>query len=490
MKNKHLIPVAALMMTVLSTTSQAVHISPRGVGQVLIFPYYTARNYDTETHASLYTTYSIVNTTNQAKAIKVRFMEGDNATEVLDFNIYMSAYDVWTGVVGATDNAFRPGIIGGAHGTSETTCAPFLESITYFNPMLIEALDGVDADVALDRSLDGHFVVMEMGTLNAADTALVDHGASGIPSGCDEIESRWREPDGVWLTAGPTLGPVSGGLYGGASLLDVTEGYAVSYDAIALEDFWGASLQGQHTVPGGLTPNLTDAAPVSRVFKDQAFNSPDDYDGGGYVLETSWPSGRGIDAVSALFMTPTLMNEYVYDAARDAKTEWVITFPTKHHHVATEPTAPFSSLWDGSMACDEYHYIIWDREELEMNSSECLHGDPAPPGSVCRQIVCHSANVAEFLRPEDTANATSQILGADNLTVVIGSTHPSATLSGWARIRFEEPTMVLTGGEGASYRGLPAVGFMLQRYTNAAAQPGLLAQYATAFNHVTEVASF
>ncbi len=481
--------VTAISLALLSTASQAVHISPRGLGQVLIFPYYNARQFDPENNVSLFTTYSIVNTTDDAKAVKIRFLEGDQSIEVLDFNVYLSAFDVWTGVIGAKDNNFRPGNIGAAHGTNETTCAPFLPQVADFNPALIENLDGASAAEALHRTLDGHFIAMELGTLGAADAALVSHNNTGVPSGCQELEDRWRIPDGAWLTGDATLGPVSGGLYGGATLLDVTEGYAVSYEAIALEDFWGENLQGQHTEPGALTPNLADAAPISRVFKDQAFDAPNVYDGGGYYLETHWPAGRGIDAVSALFMTPTVMNEYVYDAARDAKTEWVITFPTKRHYVAAEPTAPFSNIWDGAMSCDNYQYTIWDREEQAEDSTQCLHGDPHPGGPTCQQFICYATNVAELLIYNSSPNVSSQILGADNLITLRGP-GPFATESGWAAIRFEEPSMVLTGGEGPSFKGLPAVGFMLQRYTNAAAQPGLLAQYASAFKHVTEVASF
>ncbi len=470
----------------LASVANAVHVNPEGTGQVLIYPYYTAHKFDGTN--SLNTTYSIVNTTNDAKAVKVRFLEGANSLEVLDFNIYMSAFDVWTGVIGAKDNVWRPGNIGGAHATSETTCAPFIDGVTDFRPFLIETVDGVSGAVAVERSLDGYMEVLEMGTLNAADEALVDHGVTGVPTGCDTIEARWRSPGGIWLGGGSAIDPVSGGLFGGATILDVTEGYAMSYNAIALEDFWGVTLLGQHTNPGDLAPSLRDAAPLSRVFKGNAFNGGV-YDGGGYVLETNWLNG--IDAVSALFMTSAVMNEYVYDEGRDAKTEWVITFPTKREYVVAAPTAPFSTVWDGSTSCDNYEFSIWDREEQVGSSDTCGDISPIDPNAPgCQPVICYEANVVEFLRPGSAPNAASQILGSDNLITILGPDVPHATPSGWASIRFEEPTMELTGGQGVSYRGLPAVGFMVQRYTNSNAQPGLLAQYAASFNHVTRVSSF
>ncbi|MFN2334269.1 MAG: hypothetical protein ABR550_07585, partial [Wenzhouxiangellaceae bacterium] len=76
--------------------SNAVNINPDGLGQVLLYPYYTARGGND-------TLISIVNTTDNAKSVKVRFLEGLNSREVLDFNLYMSAFDVWA--AGVTANA-------------------------------------------------------------------------------------------------------------------------------------------------------------------------------------------------------------------------------------------------------------------------------------------------------------------------------------------------------------------------------------------------
>ena len=82
----------------IANIADAVNQNPHGTGQVLIYPYYTTRggvqgvnNYDT--------ILTVVNTAAEAKAIKVRFLEALNSREVLDFNLYMSAFDVWTATV-------------------------------------------------------------------------------------------------------------------------------------------------------------------------------------------------------------------------------------------------------------------------------------------------------------------------------------------------------------------------------------------------------
>jgi hypothetical protein len=73
-------------------SAQAVNVNPDGTGQVLLYPYYTV-------NGDNLTLLSVVNTSDDAKAVKVRFLESENSAEVLDFNLYMSAYDVWTAAI-------------------------------------------------------------------------------------------------------------------------------------------------------------------------------------------------------------------------------------------------------------------------------------------------------------------------------------------------------------------------------------------------------
>src|SRR5678816_671653 len=74
--------------------AQAVNLNPDGLGQVLIYPYYTTR---TSPAGNDYNSLlSVVNSTASVKAVKVRFLEGKNSREVLDFNLFLSPKDVWT----------------------------------------------------------------------------------------------------------------------------------------------------------------------------------------------------------------------------------------------------------------------------------------------------------------------------------------------------------------------------------------------------------
>ena len=72
--------------------ANAVYVNHDGLGQALIYPYYTMRDGNIML-------LSVVNTTADAKAVKVRILEGKNSQEVLDFNLFLSPFDVWTGAV-------------------------------------------------------------------------------------------------------------------------------------------------------------------------------------------------------------------------------------------------------------------------------------------------------------------------------------------------------------------------------------------------------
>ena len=70
----------------------AVALSPRGTGQVLLFPYYTV-------NGGNQTLLTLVNSTARAKALKVRFNEARNGRAVYELNLYLAAHDTWAAAV-------------------------------------------------------------------------------------------------------------------------------------------------------------------------------------------------------------------------------------------------------------------------------------------------------------------------------------------------------------------------------------------------------
>ena len=89
--------IAGVAAVGVAGTAEAVNISADGLGQVLIYPYYTVRNNaagQPVQHAVLGRQHD-----SSVKAVKVRFREGRNSVEVLDFNVFLSPFDVWTATI-------------------------------------------------------------------------------------------------------------------------------------------------------------------------------------------------------------------------------------------------------------------------------------------------------------------------------------------------------------------------------------------------------
>ena len=89
--------VTAALLGGAVSANGAMYVNDRGLGEALVYPFYSAANgNDTYVH--------IVNTTSLVKAVKVRFIEAQNSQEVLDFNLYLSPEDEWAGAITADPN--------------------------------------------------------------------------------------------------------------------------------------------------------------------------------------------------------------------------------------------------------------------------------------------------------------------------------------------------------------------------------------------------
>ncbi len=434
-----------LWTLILAPISHAVNLSNNGLGEVLIYPYYTVNN-------DFNTLYTVINTTADTKAIRIRFLEGHNGAEALDFNVYLDAYDVFTGALIPTLSTIS-GHIGQnstQHLTQDASCTPFLiKSGQEFLPFEIDAQDPQNND--MDRVREGHIEIYEMTTFDGSTVAFADHGTSGVPGSCGSIEGDWSDNGLYDILSDESL--VTGGLMGSADIIDVANGKQFSYRAVAIDNFWVAGM-GNHTIPGSTVPNLN----FSDLHTEMVID--------GVVETTMWSSG--IEAISALLMKHDILNNYSIDPINDSKTEWVVSFPTKSLHVnevgPEGATQPFSSPWDGDNSCHNFRYAVWDSETQNENINMGI--------ALCRQT-----NVIEFLPPDQPVLARSGLLGSSNHVVIESIDSPSATPSGWAKVVFDDALHQMSPWSGVGLSGLPAVGFQVQQIANNNAQPGLLAHY-------------
>jgi len=551
----------------LAGTAQAVNLNPDGLGQVLIYPYFTSNDGNQ-------TVLSVVNTTDQAKAVKVRFLEGYNSREVLDFNLYLSAWDVWVAAiadVGGTPNLFIP----------DTSCTvPYLygmgidAGLDYgMQPFLPYAYTGKLADggpTDIGRAAEGHFEMIEMGTLVNDDTAYaatktyparpgaakaathVETADGPMPYDCNVLVENWTgyggaKPHpvaGVWYDEAGGVGQAhsdtrrnSGGLFGGAAVINPANGTMFSYDAKAIQGY-DKTADGLHYRPGNANPSLNSGNQTSAtVF----FGVPNN-------TAVSLSYGSGVDAISAVFMHDNMMNTFTVEEDLNAASEYVFTFPTKAFYVDPEIVGtytvcepdpadivgckgwkpgdwfppsigedcevdtdvnpdwatcdiieyefanvrpPFTDSFDGQ-ACEVANVDYWDREESP--STPGTPGDdppivspPPPPGTTppgaAPFALCYEVNRLEV--------GGGDIFGETDLL----SNVDLGVESGWVKINFSY-NVDLKDGLGKFERhqdrnglvGLPVTGFTAEQYENGFLEGGsVLANYGGLFQHKASV---
>lgn len=465
MKKNLLSTAVATAALVGASAANAVFVNPEGHGQVLLYPFYTVEG-GHDTYINL------TNTTGATKAVKVRFVESMNSKEVLDFNLYLSPYDHWSGVVSAD-----PDGEGAVLKTADTSCTvPQRLAATDPSPSVtgdVVPFRNFEYDEAgetfdgLDRTREGYVEVIEMGVVSDSTVAaLIKHGSSGVPADCGTVNARWQ-PGGDWDTDNQAaMGPPTGGLYGYGVLINVQEGTNATYDAVALDDFTTLSI---HREPGSVQPSLADAQNYGQVLEAGAGASVVDFD-----------TTNGIDAVSAVLMHSSISNDYVLEPSINAATDWVITFPTKRQYVDREEPAiaPFTQVWNAETgnACEVIGIEYWNREEAQEQPDE-LDFSPRPQDdpafSLCREANVITFNNSEVLAPSERVRRNLEVIH-DN---------------GWAVIDFDTVsgrTIQATSAEDSSpvvFNGLPTIGFAVQKYVNGELDGGVLSNYAGVVVH-------
>lgn len=445
--------------------AEAVNVNPDGLGQVLIYPYYTVRT--NTANNSFNTLLSVVNSTNSAKVVKVRFLEGKNSREVLDFNLFLSPFDVWTTAVIPDAGG------GGKIITADKSCT--IPAIPAGGQAFVNyAYSSDGGGSSLDRTKEGYVEIIEMGTYATTTKTYsnITHVA-GVPPGCAAATFNDTQ-------AALDISAIQGGVFGGATVINVLAGSEGAINATALDNFY--TIGSNYQSSGFTTPDLTQAAPpVSVVFA-----------GTNGVYQSTWGAGTA-DPVSAVLMHDNVLNEYVLDSATKSGTDWIVTFPTKRFYVNVGTgSAPklFQRNFNTTVgSCDDVSLNIYDREEQTTTTPTTF--SPPPPSGVNQ--LCWEANVITFnnsnvVASVNTANITTGFqdgwlqVGFFPSTVT-GGTHTLVNTAGTSLITLGG---VLSTGLSRTYYGLPTVGAMVQTFqngTNVVNGVTVLQNYAGAFPH-------
>jgi len=372
--------------------ASAVNVNPEGLGQVLIYPYYTAR-------AGNDTLISVVNTSSQAKAAKVRFLEGLNSREVLDFNLYLSAFDVWTGAITENEEGDGARLLVG-----DSTCTvPYIFGEGGEQQFLDFNFTGEEADggtTALERVESGYLEILDMGTVFGERREFATNTITGetifigfsdpdvdgpvIPLASNPfVAASGFDPSIVAANSSRPVVSLTGSEYALTHVDTEVEEETVSRprDCQQLVNAWTISnaLSPLVTYWTSLGPETDIAAPegAGTLFGSSSIINVNEgtlfsYDaeaidnwrnasfhsnpsvaqpfvistdqntsavfqsGSQSVSQVAWDPNRIQDPVNAVLTKETVLNEYNVAAGVNAETEWVFTFPTKRFHVDRE----------------------------------------------------------------------------------------------------------------------------------------------------------
>ncbi|MCU7892250.1 MAG: hypothetical protein KZQ78_11810 [Candidatus Thiodiazotropha sp. (ex Ustalcina ferruginea)] len=389
MMRKKLLAAAVAAGILAPITSHAVNVSLDGSGQSLLYPYYNVNDGNV-------TFLSVTNTTDVAKAIKVRFREGAGSEDVFDITVYLSAEDVWVAAVSRDGDSITMSI------PEDSSCTvpsrAVIESVA-FNPTRIPA---EYTENIPNRLSEGHIEIIEMAELpntpleNDITVAITHDQTASPPTPVDctvpvafSGAQTWAILDDTVVGGFPVVaGGVTqdftapgGGLIGNAAIFNPTSGIYYPYNATALNQssanpiWWPQNAQEFQSITDPTTGNSAIAGSLDSAANAHTnyFSADDDAPlSNGNALnfdlpDLGTPSTAEITAgatanqytTQAVTFNPTIKTDTFTVAAsgednkRDAVTaslmgntitgeylttgtfgtDWIVTFPTRYLHV-------------------------------------------------------------------------------------------------------------------------------------------------------------
>lgn len=482
--------------------ASAVYVDASGIGQVLLYPYYTVREAEGGGYNTLF---SVVNHTREVKALRLRFREAMRGAPVQDLNLYLGPYDTWTGALLANPQ-------GTTLKTEDQSCTwpPVPVGGTAFVNYVYTDMWSDGSSGSLDRTREGYFEIIEMGVVTQPTTAAyatqqASWARAAIPEAVPlapdvAFNCRALADLEIAATLPSHLSPPTGGLSGTATLVSVLDGTDYSMNALALGAFSDRVLW---KGAGYSLPDLTQASPRVSEVLGAAPGS-----GGANYVRTEWPETESMpaDPVSAVLMVDSIQNEYVVDPhSQAAQTSWVVTFPTKQHYYRRTTNPDNTVVWE-VQGLFETSYVDGAIDRIEA-CGDRRNFDREGAGATF---------VSCGFRPAMSTRWASNVISfgqADLLRSAVAlppnTPLPTGTLSGWRQLAWARgvetgyypgPSHYLAGGTSArvgrdgtlsispraEYFGLPAIGFALHRYSFGAmptAIGSVLSNYGGLFPH-------
>lgn len=478
-------------------------LNPNGIGQYLVGPYYDVRPVDGDAQV---VNINIVNTNSNNDGLptctfadvvqgrdgencyfdqnpntflpkggilaKVRFRESKYSLEVLDFNIALSCGEVWAGRLELTNGTQARLVSDYPVVTSQTgtfnaggtvkTSFPFKESAT---PPVLRISNAVTAPAAIKPNaediLRGYIEVI---------------GIADLP--CEPQDGEVTLDEGDTWTVLPSAFMATNALAAEATLVRPAAGVADGYDFEAISRYRPV-IGGVPNGAGGPLFYFAGTPPIAlnNIFAD---NTPTFEQCEVNNINSTPSSGPNCTRQFNLaYSKSRLVGQYDISATTAGQTELVVSFPTKYGNC-------LFNIQTGAYVKNPL---------LPLNPFSCADGNPAAddPGElVTCTVYDRLENLAEegFTSPNDTAQCylprEVNVLGVGTTSkrVTDFNLAPPAnaeTPSGWVAIQLDNAangaflhreffptttTQDILGGRVRGYRGLPAVGLVLQSYEN------------------------
>ena len=428
----------AVATTALASSMASAEQSLSSTGQVLLYPFYNTQN-DSNTYMH------VVNNTDEQKAVKLRFMEGQGSSVVLEFNVYLDAFDIFpfalasndfggTSVLAADPTCTVPEL-----GTSNppydgTQSELFSGSILREQPFVPYVYENeLNGDVS--RTLVGHAEVIEMGVVD--DSIDV--------SDCTAVMSEWTS--GAWASdTSSNVSAPSGGLSGSSLFINPDLAFSMDMTVTAI-DGWAKSGTKYHTAAGSMSPTLNGGVKTALV--------------DGVKIDYSSKANGSALATSALLAANAVHNEVMVADTIAGETDWVVTFPTKKH---LDGVAPFTTAYDddvdGGGAGEQMSLTRRDRNSNASNGT----GTFVPTSETVEDSVCDSVQVLSF-------NDRSALITNTGKAVAFSFQEGAATLSAEQKFPADD--------NGVTIKGLPVIGFSATRIVNGVMSYGYAVDHKT-----------
>ena len=391
-----------------------------GVGHSAIIPYYTAQTKNA-------TAITLTNTTSIGKAVKVRFRGAENSDDILDFQVFLSPFDVWTASVSQSDTGE------GSITTNDKSCTK--PAFPAGLPVKFKT-NRLNSATNTAGTREGYVEIFNMADVRpgtALATSIIH--VAGVPpcSGASWNALDTDSTGAVYTALGldlPTTGLVAnwiiintalGNSYSGQA--NATQGLtAAGFPSTANLRYWpqlgtslGINVSGwtadplftgtapsvnatMQDLPDMSTPAIAGLAPNAGV----NFNSPAAYT----ALDNQYAAKVQASKLTESLAVLTVNNDFYNDT--NGKTDWVFTMPTRRYNAAVQ-YSPLAIIRTNYATSDALVPGTFGPSTSTINPNSILNYFDTNNTALAGNVICVSGITSNVYNREEGAKAISGV---------------------------------------------------------------------------------